>query len=173
VQTVRFNGKYDLLDRLPTVLSGYARARHRGEDVRVAVLVDQDLDDCLVLKEQLEKIASDAGLLPRRASGGDTFAVVNRIAVREVENWYFGDWEATRKAFPKLPVRPPAAYRGNADCTAHKTSERFRQVLTAAGVAEASKKVWAERVAPHLDPDRNQSPSFTAFVSGLLDMVGR
>jgi hypothetical protein len=172
IETRRFNGKPDLVDNLPIVLSGYARARRGGQDVRVAVLVDQDTDDCSMLKKNLERAAAGAGLDSLSRSGGPA-AVVNRIAVRELENWYFGDWQAVRSAFPKVTGRAPAPYRTNADATTYKTSDRFARTLAAAGVGETSKRVWAERIAVQLDVSRNQSDSFRAFASGLLKLVSQ
>jgi len=170
IDTRRFNGKPDLVDNLPIVLSGYARARRNGQDVRVAVLVDQDADDCSMLKKNLERVAARAGLAS--LSRSDRLpAVANRVAVRELENWYFGDWQAVRAAFPRVTDRAPAPYRTNADATTYKTSDRFARTLATAGVRETSKRVWAERIAVQLDVNRNRSDSFRAFAGGLLRLV--
>jgi hypothetical protein len=60
-----------------------------------------------------------------------------------------------------------------ADCATHKTSDHFKRALAAVGVNETSKKVWAQRMAAHLQPTQNRSPSFNVFASGLLDLVAR
>jgi hypothetical protein len=58
----KFDGKPDLLQQLPAYLAGYADLRRYGDDVRVAVLVDRDTDDCAQLKRTMEAVADKAGL---------------------------------------------------------------------------------------------------------------
>ncbi len=172
VRTRRFGGKPDLLGKLPKRLLGYAAARARGEDIRVTVLIDRDNDDCVKLKKELDSIAEKAGITPRskRSDRGD-FAVLNRLAVRELENWYFGDWQAVRSAFPKIPPRIPGAYRGNPDAAPGKCSDAFERVLRACGVAISSKPEWGRRIGPHLSVEHNRSPSFNAFVTGVRELA--
>ncbi|WP_157996895.1 MULTISPECIES: DUF4276 family protein [Streptomyces] len=168
-----FCGKPDLLKKLPERLAGYAASRRRGEDIRVVVLVDRDNDTCTELKTRMDEIARSAGLVPRGDdSGTGRFQVVNRIAVRELESWYFGDWPAVRKAFPKMGAEPPKKYRGNPDAAQGKCSDAFEKALSASGVRMASKPQWAERVGAHLSLTENASPSFHAFVRGVGDLVG-
>ena len=52
---IRFQGKKDLLNKLPLELKGYAR--WIPIDYRIVVLVDRDRDDCIELKNSLNKIA--------------------------------------------------------------------------------------------------------------------
>ncbi|MFI2239152.1 DUF4276 family protein [Streptomyces chrestomyceticus] len=169
-----FRGKPDLLKKLPNRLRGYASARRRGDDIRVVVLVDKDGDDCVALKETLDRTARSAGLVVRADKGdGGVFQVLNRIAVRELESWYFGDWGAVRKGFPKAPADMPRAYRGNPDAVGGKCSEAFERVLRSGGMRVASKPEWGRRIGPHLELDgRNRSPSFRAFVEGVRDITG-
>jgi hypothetical protein len=168
----QFRGKPDLLGNLSHRFDGYAAARRRGDDIRVVVLVDQDQDDCRKLKERLDSIAVQSGLRPRsRRKDDGNFQVLNRIAVRELESWYFGDWSAVQVAFPKVLKEPPRAYRGNPDQLAGKCSDVFERVLRAEGVRITSKPEWARRIGPLLQPERNRSPSFQAFVSGVQDIV--
>ncbi|MBA0051721.1 DUF4276 family protein [Streptomyces sp. AJS327] len=170
VRIRQFRGKPDLLKKLPARLRGYAAARDRGDDVRILVLLDKDDDDCRNLKANLDSIAMQAGLTVKGKQGGE-FCVLNRIAVRELESWYFGDWRAVRKAFPKIPVEPPKRFRGNPDCVDGKPSEAFNRVLRGAGVRMTAKTMWGQRIGPHLDPDRNNSMSFRAFIDGLREIV--
>jgi hypothetical protein len=87
-----FQSKDELLARLPARLRGYAAWLPEGH--RIVVLVDRDDDDCRVLKQQLEQWAEQAGLPTRSHRQQGQFRVINRIAVQELEAWYFGDWEA-------------------------------------------------------------------------------
>lgn len=168
-----FRGKPDLLKKLPARLRGYASARRRGADIRVVVLVDRDGDDCVALKRKLDDEARSAGLKSRSEKSADgAFHVLNRIASRELESWYFGDWSAVRKGFPKIPAQIPRAYRGNPDVVAGKTSDAFERALRLGGTSITAKPEWGRRIAPHMDVDGgNRSPSFRAFVAGLRDMV--
>lgn len=168
----RFQGKPDLLKKLPERLRGYAAARRRGEDFRIVVLVDQDNDDCKVLKEKLDSIAEQAGLTTRaKRAGAGPFQVLNRIAIRELESWYFGDWPAVRTAFPKVTQDVPRTYKNNPDSASGKCSDAFEKVLRAHGIRMASKPEWGRRIGPRLSLSDNRSPSFNAFVSGLREIA--
>lgn len=170
----QFQGKPDLLKKLPDRLAGYARARSRGLDVRVAVLVDRDTDDCVALKKRLDRIADGAGLVPRlHARAPGQFQVLNRIAVRELESWYFGDWPAVRKAFPKAPTDAPRKYRHHPDGAPGKASDTFEKMLRTSGVRVVSEPEWARRIAPHMSLETNASSSFRAFLTGIADLVER
>ncbi|MGW7516977.1 DUF4276 family protein [Streptomyces sp. NPDC054796] len=173
-QIRHFRGKPDLIKRLPERLRGYAQARKRGEDLRVVVLVDRDSDDCAVLKADLDAIAREAGLTPRAGTGSGSsgsFHVLTCVAVRELESWYFGDWEAVRAGFPKVPKDAPRAYRSNPDSVDKKCSDDFEKMLRASRVNIASKPEWGRRVGPNLSVDGNKSPSFRAFVKGVRDIA--
>ncbi|RNL86046.1 DUF4276 family protein [Halostreptopolyspora alba] len=167
----KFRGKPDLLEKLPRLLSGYAEQRRKGADVRVVVLVDQDEDNCAELKEKMECRARESGLNTPSQAGNEGYSVVNRIAVRELENWYFGDWKAVQSAFPKVKETSPEPYRSNADATTKKTSDAFGRILRSKGIRNQSKPDWAARIAPNLEPERNRSASFKAFLQGVRDLV--
>ena len=82
------------------------------------VLVDHDRDDCLQLKQQLEQMATEAGLVTK-TQGAERFQVVNRVVIEELESWFFGDWPAVRRAYPKVPENIPrrAKYRNPDEIT--------------------------------------------------------
>jgi hypothetical protein len=96
--------KSDLLNNLPNRLRGYAH--WLPADWRIIVIVDRDRDDCAQLKNRLETVAAAAGMTTR-AAGGNTIHVVNRLAVEELEAWFFGDWEAVKAAYPKVSASVP------------------------------------------------------------------
>lgn len=97
-------------------------------------MIDRDRDDCHELKQRLEKVASQSGLQTRTQTGDDSWQVVNRIVIEELEAWYFGDWAAVRCAFPrvsegiprKAPYRDPDAIQGG-------TCEAFERILKSNG----------------------------------------
>jgi hypothetical protein len=168
VRVRAFQGKSDLLKNLPSRLAGYATTLRRAPRTRVLVVVDRDNDKCLDLKQTIETMATKAGLAVR--GSGRAPVVLVRIVVRELENWYFGDWKAVRAAFPKVKGDPPGRYRANADVAHSKTWEALRSQLAKAGVHVDSKVKCAECIAPFLDPDRNSSASFQTFLQGTREL---
>lgn len=169
-EVYRHTCKDDLLKRLPERLRGYAS--WLPDDWRIVVVVDRDDDDCAALKGRLEQTAHDAGL--RTRSSGGVIQVVNRLAIEELEAWYFGDWQAVCAAYPKVSARIPtqAKYR-DPDAIRGGTWEAFERVLQAAGYFRTGlRKIEAARaVAAHMDPARNTSPSFGALRTALAAMV--
>lgn len=164
--------KDDLLKRLPERLRGYAT--WIPETWRIVIVVDRDDDECDELKRRLEQMAKDTGLRTRSMDGGGGYVVVNRLAIEELEAWYFGDWEAVRAAYPKVPPTIPqrAPYR-DPDAIAGGTWEAFERVLQRVGYFKTGlRKIEAARaVAAHMDHDRNRSRSFQALRGALVEMV--
>ncbi|MBL8920782.1 MAG: DUF4276 family protein [Myxococcaceae bacterium] len=156
--------KQDLLKKLPNRLRGYSRWLPATS--RIVVIVDRDDDSCADLKEELEQIALTAGLKTKSSPGRDGYTVVNRIAVEELEAWFFGDWSAVCTAYPRVDPHVPAQ-RGfrDPDGILGGTWEAFERVLQRAGYFSTGlRKVEAARaVAEHMKPARNVSPSFRAL----------
>ena len=176
-QVHSFQSKSDLLTKLPERLRGYRS--WLPESWRILVLVDRDRDDCKVLKSDLEAMATTAGLTTRSASRARgespaTYSVVHRIVIEELEAWYFGDWSAVRKAFPRVsrrlqdqrPFRDPDAISGG-------TWEAFERVLQRAGYFTTGlRKIEAAReIAPHIVPGRNRSNSFRQFFEVVSETI--
>lgn len=167
-----YSCKDDLLRRLPERLRGYAA--WIPNDWRIVVVVDRDDDDCRDLKARLEVVAAEAGLATRSKPTSKGFAVVNRLAIEELEAWYFGDWEAVRKAYPKVSASIPSQGRFRAsDAIKGGTWEAFERIMKAAGYFKTGlRKIEAARaIARHMDPDRNTSPSFRALRDALVEMA--
>lgn len=160
-----------LLKRLPERLRGYAS--WLPDDWRI-VVVDRDDDDCAKLKKRLEAMAAEAGLATKSKPKSRRFAVVNRLAIEELEAWYFGDWEAVQRAYPKVNANVPsqAKYR-SPDEIKGGTWEAFEGVMKAGGYFKTGlRKIEAARsVAEHMEPSRNTSPSFCALRDALAGMV--
>lgn len=163
--------KDELLARLPDRLRGYAK--WIPKTWRIVVIVDRDDDDCAELKAQLEKVAADAGLGTRSRSGARPYVVVNCLAIEELEAWYFGDWEAVRAAYPRVPGTIPsqAKYR-DPDAVAGGTWEAFERVLQKAGYFRVglAKIEAAKTIAANMEPSRNCSRSFQVLRSALVEM---
>jgi hypothetical protein len=163
-----FQGKSDLLANLQPRLKGYKS--WMPEDWKIVVLIDEDRADCLSLKEQMEMAAANAGLITRSAARGGTFTVLNRIAVEELEAWFFGDVEALANAYPGVSpnLGAKAKYR-NADAIGGGTWEALERVLQHAGYFSGglSKIEVARKMARHMNAGRNTSTSFKCFAEGL------
>ena len=165
----RFQCKDDLLKNLPDRLRGYST--WLPDDWAILVLVDRDDDDCTVLKQTLEDMAERAGLLTKtRAGNGNRFQVVNRIAIEELEAWFFGDWAAVQAAYPRVPATIPqkAAYR-DSDGVLGGTWEALERILKRSGYFKTGlrKMECARSVAQQMEPHRNTSHSFRAFVGAV------
>jgi hypothetical protein len=167
-----FQCKDELLARLPARLRGYRP--WLPESWRVVVIVDRDNDDCQQLKNRLEHMARGAGLTTKSSARCQQYRVVNRLAIEELEAWYFGDWEAVRAVYPRVSENIPrkSAYF-DPDAIGGGTWEAFERVLGKAGYFKGGlRKIEAARtIVPHMDPDRNSSRSFQAFRDVLREMV--
>jgi hypothetical protein len=167
-----FQGKSDLLGKLQDRLRGYAS--WLPEDWRVVVVVDRDDDDCMTLKAQLEAMAKKAGLRTRSRVRRQAWQLVNRIAIEELEAWYFGDWPAVCAAYPRVSqgVARQAGYR-NPDSIAGGTWEAFERVLQRHGYFRGGLgKIEAARaLGAAIDPLRNRSASFACFCDAVLEAV--
>ncbi len=167
-----FQGKQDLLGKLESRLRGYAS--WLPEDWRIVVVVDLDDDDCRVLKDRLEAIADSADLRTRRGVAGASWQVVNRIAIEELEAWYFGDWEAVRAAYPRAPASV-SRQKGlrDSDAIAGGTWEAFERVMRRGGYFQGGlRKIEAARtIGAHADPARSTSRSFRAFHEAIIEAM--
>lgn len=166
-KVINMRNKSRLLRDLPARLRAYRKRIHNGEDLRLMVLVDRDQDDCEALKRTLERIAREAKLPTKsRPDQSGRFLVVNRILVEELEAWFIGDTAALRQAFPSLPPHFPGNFKQPDN---GGTWERLHRFLKKHGVYRGAypKIEAASKIAPHLDPARNCSPSFRQFCSGV------
>ncbi len=165
--------KEDLLTKLPARLRGYAE--FLPETSRVIVVVDRDDDRCDALKARMNQMASAAGLRVRVGTCARPWQVANRIAVEELEAWYFGDWDAVRECYPRVSRTIPhkKSYR-DPDAIAGGTWEAFERVLRSAGYfTDGLRKIEAAReIGRRVDPARNQSRSFQVFRDAVIDAIG-
>ena len=167
-----FQGKSDLLGKLEARLRGYAA--WLPDDWRIAIVVDRDDDDCRELKQRLEDMAARAGLRTRTRAGAARWQLVNRIAIEELEAWYFGDWAAVRAAYPRAPASIPnrQGFR-DPDAIAGGTWETFERVMRKHGYFKGglAKLEAARAIGACVDPSRSQSRSFRVFCSAVSEAV--
>jgi len=168
-----YQGKEDLKNKLPDRLAGYRQ--WIPSDWRLVVLMDRDDDDCKVLKDELERIADSKGFVTKSSThGAKDFQVVNRLAIEELEAWFFGDVDAICAVYPGVPdtlgqkakFRDPDAIKGG-------TWEALQRVLQNAGHYRAGmpKIETARRISEQMDPARNRSKSFQVFRNVLIELT--
>jgi hypothetical protein len=165
-----FQGKSDLLGKLQNRLRGYAQ--WLPEDWRVVVVVDRDDDDCRGLKERLDDAGTAAGLRTRSRAGARPWQLVNRIAIEELEAWYFGDWAAVCSAYPRVSPGIPATkgFR-EPDAIGGGTWEAFERILQRHGYFETGlRKIEVARaIGARFDPRRSRWRSFERFHQAIAD----
>ena len=167
-----FEGKHNLLKNLLPRLRGY---RHWiPDDWRIMVLIDEDQEDCLQLKAKLEQAAHVAGFTTKtRATGQRDFRIVNRLAIEELEAWFFGDPKAVQTAYPGVSktFQNRSKYR-NPDAITGGTHEALARLLKRYYPKWLPKTKVAADIATHMQPSHNRSKSFQMFVEGLKACVG-
>ncbi len=156
-----------LLDQLPRILSGYVSVPSIDA---VAVVMDLDDRPLAAFQRELNALASRCG-----ASHISIFC----IAIEEIEAWLLGDWEAIKRAYPQAKEKVSAAYVQDSICSTwevladaiHKGGSRVlsSQPYKVIGTAKCE---WATRIGPHLDQNRNNSPSFQNFRHRILSRLG-
>lgn len=143
-----FEGKQDLEKQLVRRLKGWRRP-----NTRFIVIRDQDSGDCVAVKRRLQELCGSAGRPD---------AIV-RIACREIEAFFVGDWQAVAQAFGKPGLRDNdrrAKFR-DPDLLGSPSHELMRVI------PGYQKRSGARNIAPFLRPERNRSDSFHALVRAL------
>ena len=169
-----YQGKQDLLKKLPSRFRGYKA--WLPEDWRIVVLIDADNEDCRRLKTRLEDISRDSNMLTKSVTRDRfNFQVLSRLAIEELEAWFFGDVEALHSAYPRISLNlgNKAKYR-DPDSIAGGTWEALERELKRAGYYSSglSKISAAREISLHMVPERNRSHSFQVFRQGLLEITG-
>lgn len=168
-----FQGKDDLLGKLEARLRGYAA--WLPDDCRLFVIVDRDAEACTTLKQRMESIAARAGVLTRTASPEKSaWQLVNRIAIEELEAWYFGDWAAVQAAYPRASDTVPRSRRfRDPDAITGGTWEAFEEVMQRHGYFKPglAKIEAARQVGRQVDAARSKSPSFIALHAAVAEAV--
>jgi hypothetical protein len=168
-----YQGKSDLLNNLPRRMKGYRN--FLPQDWRIVVLIDEDREDCTVLKERMNNAAKEAGLTAKCVNqNASRFHVLNRIAIEELEAWFFGDVKAIHEAYKKVPLAlsTKSAYI-DPDMIKGGTWEALERELQRAGYFKSglAKIKVAREISANMVPSRNRSRSFQVFHKGLLDIL--
>ncbi|MEI7695396.1 MAG: hypothetical protein WCI64_07105 [Chlorobium sp.] len=116
-----------LLDQLPKLLRGYGKTP--GIDA-VVVVLDTDKRDCVAFLAELKAVLDDKTVVP------DTMF---RLAIEEVEAWYFGDREALLAAYPRVRQDVMRSYVQDSVCD---TWELLADAVYPGGSSAIKKAGW-------------------------------
>ena len=155
-----------LLHNLPSKLRAYAKSL--GGDEVVIVLLDlDDRPDCRAFKQELANLLALCNPIPRCKF---------RIAIEELEAWYFGDRLALVAAYPLADVEVLDTYVQDSQCgTWEKLADAIfpggHVALKAKGRNQCleQKRLWARDICPRMDIGNNESPSFKSFRDAIRD----
>lgn len=156
-----------LLTQLPRLLRGYGKSLD-PDGACVVVVVDADDKDCIAFKQELLHVLSECDPRPR---------TLFRIAVEESEAWLLGDRQAVLTAYPNARMSVLDDYEQDSVCgtwevlAAALLPRRARKRPLPWWEAGREKCRWAEAIAPHLNVERNASPSFRAFRDGIRGLA--
>lgn len=155
-----------LLNQLPRILQGYGKTA--GIDA-VIVVLDSDKKDCITFLEQLKSVNEACNPKPN---------TMFRIAIEEIEAWYFGDPNALNIAYPKAKQQVIKNYTQDSICG---TWEMLADAIYPGG-SSAVKKIgwplpgqikheWAQKIGPKMDVEDNKSYSFCKLRNGIRRII--
>ena len=163
-----------LLDQLPKIVQGYGQTFSQyPPDYPAVLIVICDLDNrCLsTFRRELLDLVDKCNPKPKTQ-----FC----IAIEEGEAWYLGDLAAVKKAYPKAKEAVLNSYTNDSICG---TWEKLADAVFSGGQQKLSKQgkqasgveksKWANNIAPHMDVDKNLSPSFCYFRDKLRDLTSQ
>jgi len=149
-----------LMDLLPAKARAYAKSFY-PEELLLIVILDSDEEAPDMVQSRIQSILS------RYA---DPLPTVIGLCVEEMESWLLGDEQAVLAAYPDANRPILRSYEQDSICGTWEVLARAilgskaEQVIRLGyPVVGQYKQDWARRIAPHLDPNRNQSPSFAHF----------
>jgi hypothetical protein len=158
-----------LLGRLPELLRGYGRTYAGFMDYAVVVVCDLDNRCLKEFRADLDRILDLCDPRPR---------AVFCIAIEEGEAWFLGDLPAILTAYPKAKDAIFRTYSNDSICgTWEKLADAVypggRKQLESQGRNTVGKLKfeWAEKIAPHMEIERNKSPSFQYLCRKLRDFL--
>lgn len=168
-----FRGKPDLLAKLPKRLNGYYG--WLPPDWKIVILIDEDREDCLKLKTELEHKAIFAGFITKSSRKNQKlFQILNKIVVEELDAWFFGDVEAICQAYPKVSpnLANQESYR-DPDPIKGGTWEALERVLQKAGYHQGGLEKYkaSGEISQYMNPLANRSKSFQVFYQSLLEII--
>jgi len=163
-----------LLNKLPKLIQGYGQTFSSYPDHYEAVLIvvcDLDSRCFKEFRQELLDCYNRCTIKPE---------LYFCIAIQEGEAWYLGDLNAIKKAYPSAKDSVLSSYDNESICG---TWEQLADVIVPGGAKKLSKsgyssvgKVkndWANHITPHMNVDKNKSPSFCYFRDKLRYISSR
>ena len=161
-----------LLTQLPRLLRGFGKTfANYPANFPAAVIIVCDLDRrCLKkFRQELFDVLNTCNPKPETR-----FC----IAIEEGEAWLLGDIPAIKAAYPKAKVNILNSYQNDSICG---TWELLADAIFAGGstvlkrkpwyVIGREKSIWAEKIAPEMDINKNSSRSFCYFRDKIRALI--
>jgi len=162
-----------LLNQLPRLLRGYGNTYAKyPPSFKSALIVVCDLDN-----KNLDDFKSELyNLLERIIPKPETRFC---FAIEECEAWLLGDFEAIQLAYPKAKKDVLSSYKNDSICGTWETLAdavypKGLKALEAKGwhMVGYEKSQWAKNITPHMEVEKNKSPSFKYFCQKLHELMG-
>jgi hypothetical protein len=161
-----------LLDQIPRILKGYGKTYSKyPKTYQAAVIVVCDLDDkCLkVFRGELFSIIEKISIKPETR-----FC----FAIEESEAWLLGDLDAIYSAYSRANKQILKSYKNDSICG---TWELLADAISPNGADALKKKgwysvgkeksLWAQRITPFMEIQKNKSPSFQYFCRKMFELL--
>ena len=151
-RTIPHNGKSSLRLSIKNKLKAW-----NTPDTRFVIVQDQDSNDCVLLKSEIEELCKESEHHP-----------LIRIACHEMESWYFGDLKAVSQAYEKdfTYLSRKSKYR-DPDAIPHPKKE-LRKLIP-----EHEQIAGAKRIGPFMDINHNTSHSFNVLIKGIREIAAQ
>ncbi len=164
------NVKTDLLlNELPKQLSAYGKSYANDPNKVVVVVCDLDNRCLKVFRQELFNILNTCNPKPETR-----FC----IAIEEGEAWLLGDISAIKKAYPRAMVNVLNSYQNDSICG---TWEHLADAVYPGGSKKLKKRgwqtvgkeksIWAEKISPNMEVDKNKSHSFCYFREKIRELI--
>lgn len=161
-----------LLDQLPKLLNGYGRTiANYPTNFPAVLIVVCDLDRKCLKKFRQELLAV---LDACTAKPEVRFC----IAIEEGEAWFLGDIPAIKVAYPKAKDKVLNSYQNDSICG---TWELLADAVFPGGsnalkeegkqAVGREKSIWAKEITPHMNVNKNASPSFCYFRDKIRALI--
>ena len=154
-------GKKDLEKALTEKIASLSRI----EGAKILVTIDQDTNDCKLLKQKLTNIISENCNCDYKI----------RIVCKELESWLLGDLSAIEKAFPRFKsvLYSDKEQMRNVDKIKGKPSDFLLRIVPEFKDRKKLPKLESsKKIAPFLDIDNNNSESFNHTINAIRQLCG-
>jgi hypothetical protein len=148
--TIAHDGKQDLIKHIPSRLKAWLEP-----DARFVIVHDQDSNDCRDLKTRIREVCESSGK-----------NVLIRIAVIELEAWYWGDLQAVSLAYRKQIEHLGSKRKYREPDKIQNPKAELRK-----HIPDYNPMDGAKRIAEYMDIDGNTSNSFRVFVDGVRKLA--